>query len=422
VRCFRRGSRFSSAHLRSLRSATQLKCDVATECFTHWAFSQACLVHSTQANMMRAAALCLLALVAAHDNLLVENRHRSEEGVDALTAALQAVEQQKQNRGGGGESQPAPGTMLQSGNSVPVVSQKDWDELLQDSFAPPKTNPAAAERQAPLSSAMSRQQPGAGAQGEQRIGAFASQQRQGEDTRAERVGSARFVAGRDAGSATRTASDEESQLAAGRIAQQERRQAQRERQQRGQQQHQQSSAGLGSAQTEARQQGGATAVDHSVRGAAKALSTLNRLFSYIEVEGGHSHRLASEEPCPPSDQRKALTALLLSILVPPAAHIYYGYVVLGTIQIVLYALCLTPLCFACGWFWRPTPKKAVNKSVYDSFQPTIEHITEQSRWLIILLGIAGVTFLALLAWQVTLVIRIATSDFVPANGCPASNL
>jgi hypothetical protein len=207
------------------------------------------------------------------------------------------------------------------------------------------------------------------------------------------------------------------------MVEQGRRQSQRERQQSGQQQrHQQSAAGLGSPQAEARQQGGATAVDHSVRGAAKALSTLNRLFSYIEVEGGHSHRLASEEPCAPSDQRKALTALLLSILVPPAAHIYYGYVVLGTIQIVLYALCLTPLCFACGWFWRPTPKKAVSKSVYDSFQPTIEHITEQSRWLIILLGIAGAIFLALLAWQVTLVIRIVTSDFVPANGCPASNL
>lgn len=163
----------------------------------------------------------------------------------------------------------------------------------------------------------------------------------------------------------------------------------------------------------------------------RSLSPLNRMFALVESErtGIAARRQAAvvrsglasaaDAACLVIDQRHALTALLLAILVPPAAHFYYGYVILGTIQLSLYALCLTPLCFACGWFFRPTPPRVAQKSVYDSFQPTIEHISERSRWLVALMFAAVVTFVVLFAWQVALVVRVATGDFVPANGCPA---
>lgn len=127
---------------------------------------------------------------------------------------------------------------------------------------------------------------------------------------------------------------------------------------------------------------------------------------------------SGDEPCTARDQRHAVTALLLAILLPPAAYLYYSYIVLGCVQIALYVLCLTPLCFACGWFWRPAPKRALQRSLADSFQPAIDHVASQSRWLILLLALAALLFAVLLAWQITLVVRVATNDFLPANGCP----
>ena len=109
---------------------------------------------------------------------------------------------------------------------------------------------------------------------------------------------------------------------------------------------------------------------------------------------------------------------------PPAAYLYYGYVVVGSVTIVLYLLCLTPLCFACGWFCRPVAPKfraGAEPSVFESFAPSaaVEGIGSRTRVLLALLVAAGVLFLALIAWQVALVVRIATNDFAPANGCPA---
>lgn len=154
----------------------------------------------------------------------------------------------------------------------------------------------------------------------------------------------------------------------------------------------------------------------SVLGSA---SVLSRLFSLVESE---RVRTRGGAPCPASDQRRALTCLLLAILVPPAAYLYYGYVVVGAVQIVLYLLCLTPLCFACGWFCRPvTPKyrrAGADPSLYESLSPAAEGIGSRTRALVILLVCAGLLFVALIMWQVALVVRVATNDFPPANGCP----
>lgn len=160
--------------------------------------------------------------------------------------------------------------------------------------------------------------------------------------------------------------------------------------------------------------GAALGVEARVRGASASGAAAG-----ADVGGGAGVLVFSgDEPCTARDQRKAVTALLLAILLPPAAYLYYGYIVLGCVQIALYILCLTPLCFACGWFWRPAPKRALQRSLADSFQPAIDHVASQSRWLILLLALAALIFAVLLAWQITLVVRVATSDFLPANGCP----
>ena len=169
--------------------------------------------------------------------------------------------------------------------------------------------------------------------------------------------------------------------------------------------------------------GGAGAVspmDVLAPGAHASGSALARLFSFVEAE---RVRTRGGAPCPSGDQRRALTCLLLAILVPPAAYLYYGYVVVGAVQIVLYLLCLTPLCFACGWFCRPvTPKyrrAGAEPSLYESFSPAAEGIGSRTRALVVLLVCAGLLFLALIMWQVALVVRVATNDFPPANGCAA---
>jgi len=155
---------------------------------------------------------------------------------------------------------------------------------------------------------------------------------------------------------------------------------------------------------------------------ARGPSLLSRLFAYVEVE-----RVAARDPsaggCPAADQRRALTCLLLAILVPPAAYLYYGYVAVGAVSILLYLLCLTPLCFACGWFCRPVLPKyraGAEPSVFESFSPAVaEEIGSRTRVLFVLILCAGILFVALIMWQVALVVRVATNDFPPANGCPA---
>jgi hypothetical protein len=164
------------------------------------------------------------------------------------------------------------------------------------------------------------------------------------------------------------------------------------------------------------------AAEATVDSAARSLSAVNRFFNWLE---GNSDRYMSDAPlnCPPEGQQKhALTALLLAILVPPACQFYYGYIALGSVQLVLYILCLTPLCFACGWFFRPTPKKAANMTLLDSWQPTIDHVSTASRWLFALLVISCVIFVVLLIWQVTLIVRVSTGAFMPADGCPVTPL
>jgi hypothetical protein len=158
-----------------------------------------------------------------------------------------------------------------------------------------------------------------------------------------------------------------------------------------------------------------TAALAPVAKAASGIRLLHQVFSVIEME----HQEHRTEVCAVASRKKALTALILGVVFPPAAHFYYDYVGLGCVQLVLYLLMLSPFCFACGWYCNPMPKGLRQFPYESTLGETMKHIDEQQRWLITLLCISGALLAALLGWQVALVVRIATNDFSPADGCPA---
>lgn len=146
-----------------------------------------------------------------------------------------------------------------------------------------------------------------------------------------------------------------------------------------------------------------------------SMRILHRAFAWTEGERVAARR----EPCAAADAKRALTALILAVVFPPAAHYYYGYVVLGSVQLVAYLALLAPLLFACGWYWNPMPKGLRSFPFENTLGETMAHIDRQRRWLTGILCGAVFLFMGLLAWQVALVVRIATGDFAPASGCPA---
>jgi len=146
-----------------------------------------------------------------------------------------------------------------------------------------------------------------------------------------------------------------------------------------------------------------------------SMRMLHRAFAWTEGERVAGRR----EPCAAADAKRALTALILAVVFPPAAHYYYGYVVLGSVQLVAYLALLAPLLFACGWYWNPMPKGLRSFPFENTLGETMAHIDRQRRWLTGILCGAVFLFMGLLAWQVALVVRIATGDFAPASGCPA---
>jgi uncharacterized membrane protein YqaE (UPF0057 family) len=146
--------------------------------------------------------------------------------------------------------------------------------------------------------------------------------------------------------------------------------------------------------------------------------SLNRLFALVESE----RMTARNSPCPAVDQRSALTALLLSIVFPPTAHFYYGFTVLGVVQLLLTLLVYLPLFLACGWWCKPvqrvprTPMCFENEA--DEASITRKRIQGRVTALIVAVCVAVVLAAVLLAWQVSMLVRIATNDLQPANGCP----
>lgn len=172
----------------------------------------------------------------------------------------------------------------------------------------------------------------------------------------------------------------------------------------------------GQAQAHEVKQGTANAAEtpQLLRQTASSLATLHKVFTYVEGE----HVSKRTEPCPTSDRKSALTALLLATVFPPAVHFYYGYAILGSVQLVLYLLLLAPVVFSCGWYWNPMPKGLTQFPFHDTLGDTLEHINRQHRHLAGILCAACVLLMGLVAWQVALVVRVATNDFQPANGCP----
>jgi len=131
---------------------------------------------------------------------------------------------------------------------------------------------------------------------------------------------------------------------------------------------------------------------------------------------------ARVEPCPDTDKKRGTTVLLLAVFLPPAAHLYYGYTALGCVQIGLYLLMLLPLALALGYQCKPVPAGARYWPWRDMVADTLREVDSKGRVLVWCVAAAVVMLVALLAWQMALVVRIVTGDFAPANGCPATPL
>ena len=155
-----------------------------------------------------------------------------------------------------------------------------------------------------------------------------------------------------------------------------------------------------------------------------AHSIFQRLFRAVEYERISSR--SPDSPCVPVDQRKTLTALLLSIVFPPSAHFYYGYVVIGIVQLFLSLLMYFPLFLACGWWWRPVQPVYRKPFSYggdeDAFNDTLQQIRSRTTALVVAVCIAIVLAIVLTAWQVSMIVRLSTGDMQPANGCPSKPL
>jgi hypothetical protein len=150
--------------------------------------------------------------------------------------------------------------------------------------------------------------------------------------------------------------------------------------------------------------------------------SLNRLFALVESE-----RISQRgSPCPAVDQRSALTALLLAIVFPPSAHFYYGYTVLGVVQLVLTLLMYFPLFLACGWWWKPVQHVPRRPMCFDTEEDEAgavrKRIQRRVTVLIVVVCFAVALAAVLTAWQLAMLVRIATHDLQPANGCPARQL
>ncbi len=152
--------------------------------------------------------------------------------------------------------------------------------------------------------------------------------------------------------------------------------------------------------------------------------SLSRLFSLVETERMTEREIGS--PCPTIDQRNALTALLLTIVFPPSAHFYYGYTVLGIVQLIFTLLMYFPLFLACGWWFKPVQQVPRQPMCYENDGDHASTMRKRikSRVTVLMVAVGTALFLAavLTAWQIAMLIRIATNDLQPANGCPPKAL
>jgi len=157
-----------------------------------------------------------------------------------------------------------------------------------------------------------------------------------------------------------------------------------------------------------------------VRGALSAVMAAASRGGSAAASSADAEAMA---PCPDSAQKRATTVLMLAVVVPPAAHFYYEYHVLGVVQLLLYLLLLLPLVLSCGYYCAPPPKPstpAAGSRFYpwqDALGETLRAMDQRRRVLWYALVGAVAVLLVLLAWQLALVIRIVTGDFLPASGC-----
>lgn len=153
-------------------------------------------------------------------------------------------------------------------------------------------------------------------------------------------------------------------------------------------------------------------------------ASIRRLFRAIEYERVPVREASA--PCLRVDQRSAVTALLLTIIFPSSAHFYYGYVVLGVIQLCLSVLVYLPLCLACGWWWRPVqpvmPRPYAFGGDEDSLNDTAQKVRSRATVLVVMVIVALVVMVVLTLWQLAMIVRLATGDMLPANSCPSSPL
>ena len=153
-------------------------------------------------------------------------------------------------------------------------------------------------------------------------------------------------------------------------------------------------------------------------------AAFQHLFRVVEYERVTSRSV--DAPCVLADQRKTLTALLLAIVFPSAAHFYYSYVVLGVVQLILSMLMYFPLFLACGWWWRPVQPVHRKPFSYgadeDALNDTLQKIRSRTTALVVAVAIALVLAVVLTAWQVAMIVRLSTGDMQPANGCPSKPL
>lgn len=152
--------------------------------------------------------------------------------------------------------------------------------------------------------------------------------------------------------------------------------------------------------------------------------SFRRIFRAIEYERAASR--GADAPCLRVDQRSAVTALLLTIIFPSAAHFYYGYVVLGVLQLCLSVVVYLPLCLACGWWWRPVQPVLSRPYAFggeeDALNDTVQKVRSRTAALVVMVVVALVVALVLTLWQLAMIVRLATGDMLPANGCPSSPL
>lgn len=168
--------------------------------------------------------------------------------------------------------------------------------------------------------------------------------------------------------------------------------------------------------------------ESSTASGAGAGSTLHAAFQHLfrVVEYERVTSRSADAPCVFADQRKTLTALLLAIVFPSAAHFYYSYVVLGVVQLILSMLMYFPLFLACGWWWRPVQPVHRKPFSYgadeDALNDTLQKIRSRTTALVVAVAIALVLAVVLTAWQVAMIVRLSTGDMQPANGCPSKPL